>query len=353
MRNVVNLPLTAHKPLVSIIITSYNYEKFLQDAIESALKQTYRNAEVVIVDDGSTDRSREIIASYGKKVIPVLKENGGQGSAFNAGFRASRGDIVIFLDSDDMLFPDSAEQIVNVWQSGISKLHFSLQGLDANGIPRNSFIPHQGQSLLSGDLRELLLKQGVYRTTPTTGNAFARRFLESVFPIPEKEWRLCPDAYLHAQAPFYGTVAAINKPLGYYRMHGGNASAAIRQKSAEERLFEEIHFRNQCEALIRKTAEKMRLTVDFDNTVMIVRKLALLCINPGHDLVTNERVTALALRGLRAIRNEAEISWKKKAVVGTFLGVFPFLPRRLAVRMAFWYLYPETRTAFISRFART
>jgi len=68
---------------------------------------------------------------------------------------------------------------------------------------------------------------------------------------------------------------------------------------------------------------------------MIVRKLALLCINPGHDLVTNERVTALALRGLRAIRNEAEISWKKKAVVGTFLGVFPFLPRRLAVAYGF------------------
>jgi glycosyltransferase involved in cell wall biosynthesis len=347
-----NSSLNGIKHFVSIIITSYNYEKFLKDAIESALNQTYPGSEVIIVDDGSTDRSREIIASYGKKVIPVLKENGGQGSAFNAGFRASRGDIIIFLDSDDMLFPDSVEQIVNVWQNGISKLHFSLQGLDANGIPMNSFIPHQGQSLLSGDLSALLLRQGVYRTTPTTGNAFARGFLESVFPIPEGEWRLCPDAYLHAQAPFYGTVAAINRPLGYYRMHGGNASAAIRKKPTEERLVEEIYFRNKCEALIRKTAEKMRLTADFDNTVIIVRKLALLRLNPSHDLVTEERVAELALRGLRAIRKEKEIPLVKKAVVGTFLGVFPFLPRRLAVRMAFWYLYPETRTAFISRVAR-
>ncbi len=126
-------PLPGNKPFVSIIITSYNYEKFLQDAIESALNQSYRNVEVIIVDDGSTDNSRKIIASYADRVIPILKENGGQGSAFNAGFRASRGDIVIFLDSDDTLFPDSAEMVVNAWRNDISKLHYSLQGLDARG----------------------------------------------------------------------------------------------------------------------------------------------------------------------------------------------------------------------------
>ena len=352
MRHFMSTPLPGNKPFVSIIITSYNYEKFLQDAIESALNQSYRNVEVIIVDDGSTDNSRKIIASYADRVIPILKENGGQGSAFNAGFAASRGDIVIFLDSDDTLFPDSAEMVVNAWRNDFSKLHYSLQGLDARGTPLDYFIPHHRQTLPSGDLRGLILKQGVYRTTPTTGNAFGRPFLESVLPMPESEWCLCPDAYFHAQAPFYGTIAAINRPLGYYRVHTANASAAIRKKSAEERLIEEIQFRNQCETLIRKTAQKMRLTADFDNTVMIVRKLTLLLISPEHDLVNNERIIALALRGLRAICKESEISWKKKAAVGTFLGLFPFLPRRLAKRVAFWYLYPETRTAFINRFAR-
>ena len=72
-------------PLVSIIINNYNYGNFLPIAISSALKQTYSNVEVVVVDDGSTDNSREVVAGYGDHIVPILKENGGQASAFNSG----------------------------------------------------------------------------------------------------------------------------------------------------------------------------------------------------------------------------------------------------------------------------
>ena len=78
-------------PLVTIVVNNYNYARFLAEAIDSALAQTYAALEVVVVDDGSTDESREIIAQYGGRVIPVLKDNGGQASAFNAGFAAARG----------------------------------------------------------------------------------------------------------------------------------------------------------------------------------------------------------------------------------------------------------------------
>ncbi len=74
------------KPLVSILINNYNYGRFLSKAIDSALNQEYQNIEVIVVDDGSTDDSRKIIESYGERIKPVLKENGGQASAFNAGF---------------------------------------------------------------------------------------------------------------------------------------------------------------------------------------------------------------------------------------------------------------------------
>src|SRR5215813_6060987 len=99
-------------PLASIIIDNYNYGRFLQGAIDSALQQTYTPLEVIVVDDGSTDNSREIIAGYGPRIIPVLKENGGQASAFNAGFRVSRGAVVFFLDSDDLLIPTAVENVV-------------------------------------------------------------------------------------------------------------------------------------------------------------------------------------------------------------------------------------------------
>src|SRR5215207_5228480 len=97
---------------VSVVVNNYNYERFLREAIDSALEQTYPHTEVVVVDDGSTDGSREVIAGYGEQVIPVLKENGGQASAFNAGFEASGGEVVIFLDADDYLFPHTVERVV-------------------------------------------------------------------------------------------------------------------------------------------------------------------------------------------------------------------------------------------------
>ena len=95
-------------PLVSVIIGNYNYGRFISEAIESALNQTYKNFELIVVDDGSTDNSREIIESYGDKLTAIFQENGGQGRAFNAGFAVSKGEIICFLDSDDYYYPEKS-----------------------------------------------------------------------------------------------------------------------------------------------------------------------------------------------------------------------------------------------------
>jgi len=111
--------------LASVIVNNYNYARFLREAIDSALDQTYRNTEVIVVDDGSTDGSREIIASYGDRIIPVLKENGGQNSALNAGFSLSRGDVILFLDSDDVLFPTAVRTAIEAFsQPDVVKVHW-------------------------------------------------------------------------------------------------------------------------------------------------------------------------------------------------------------------------------------
>ena len=102
-------------PLVSILINNYNYARFLGEAIDSALSQSYSPVEIILVDDGSTDQSREIISTYSSRVIPIFKENGGQASAFNAGIAASRGDILCFLDSDDYFHPGKVARIVEIF----------------------------------------------------------------------------------------------------------------------------------------------------------------------------------------------------------------------------------------------
>src|SRR6188768_2225570 len=102
-------------PLVSIVIDNYNYARFLRAAVDSALAQAYPRVEVVVVDDGSTDDSREVIARYGDRISAVFKPNGGQASAFNAGFAASHGDLVLFLDSDDVLLPSAVAAAADVF----------------------------------------------------------------------------------------------------------------------------------------------------------------------------------------------------------------------------------------------
>ena len=91
--------------MISVIINNYNYEKFIQEAIESVVNQSYKDYELIIVDDGSTDNSREIIERYSFKysnIFPIFKKNGGQASCFNIGYKKAKGDIIAFLDSDDV-----------------------------------------------------------------------------------------------------------------------------------------------------------------------------------------------------------------------------------------------------------
>src|SRR5262245_34856310 len=96
----------------SIVISNYNYARFLGHAIDSALGQTWPETEVIVVDDGSTDESHQVIADYGSRIVPVLKHNGGMASTQNAGFAASHGDVILFLDADDALLPTTVAQAV-------------------------------------------------------------------------------------------------------------------------------------------------------------------------------------------------------------------------------------------------
>jgi glycosyltransferase involved in cell wall biosynthesis len=144
--------------LVSIIIINFNYGRFLRQAIDSALDQTYRPVEVVVVDDGSTDCSREIMRSYGDQIVSVLKKNGGQGSAFNFGFAKTSGEIACFLDSDDALLPDAIERIIALFDPpDIVKVHWPLWIIDSAGARTGRV---KEPELPEGDFREIVYREG-------------------------------------------------------------------------------------------------------------------------------------------------------------------------------------------------
>src|SRR5262245_43459658 len=101
-------------PLVSVIVTCFNYGRYVARAIESALAQSYRNFEIVVVNDGSRDDSLAVISRYAERVRIIDQPNQGSIAAYNAGFAATRGDLIVLLDADDWLEPQLLERVVAV-----------------------------------------------------------------------------------------------------------------------------------------------------------------------------------------------------------------------------------------------
>jgi len=91
--------------VVSIVIPCYNSARFLRAAIDSALAQDYKPIEIIAVDDGSTDETHEILESYGSAIEVVTQANAGVSAARNKGFSVAKGDVIVLLDSDDVLLP--------------------------------------------------------------------------------------------------------------------------------------------------------------------------------------------------------------------------------------------------------
>jgi SAM-dependent methyltransferase len=209
--------------LVSVIVNNFNYARFLREAIDSALAQTWSRLEVIVVDDGSTDDSREVLAGYGERVIPVLKGNGGQASAFNAGFTRCRGDVVLFLDADDALLPLAAESALALFDDpAVVNVHWPLWLMDERGRRTGEVLPRQ--PLAEGDLRDLVIRDGPdsYQGASTSGNAWSRSFLSRVLPASEPEYRHGADGYLITLAPLFGRMRTAAQPQGCYRVHGRN-----------------------------------------------------------------------------------------------------------------------------------
>jgi len=222
---------TVETPLVSVIINNFNYARFLPRAVDSALNQSYQPIEVVVVDDGSTDGSLDVIASYGIRIKSILKVNGGQASALNAGVAASRGEVLCFLDSDDFFYPDKVARVVEAFrQIGASTtpamLHHVLavesdERLDICGRPYGHVSAARMQPVnhyLFAQRHRFLPYEG----GPTSCLSVNRRLADLLFPLPEKGVRVCADDFIVYAAPLVARVYAIGEILGGYRVHGSN-----------------------------------------------------------------------------------------------------------------------------------
>lgn len=154
-------------PSISIIVPVYNIEEYLPRCIESILRQTYTNLQLVLVDDGSKDRSGALCDEYAKKdsrILVVHKENGGSSSARNRGIEVATGEYLGFVDSDDYVEPDMYEKMVTaILENGCNIVQVARDEKDERGnkLPDICKMPETVTTYSSEDfLRELLLHKG-------------------------------------------------------------------------------------------------------------------------------------------------------------------------------------------------
>lgn len=339
------------QPFVSVIINNYNYDRFLAQAIDSALGQTYTHREVIVVDDCSTDNSRNVIANYGDRIIPVLHEiNGKQGGAFNSGFAKSQGEIILFLDADDYLYPQALEHIVSTWTADLSKVHYRLDVVDGASQMRGFCYPPIGQPLDNGAVHERLLQIGTYTGTPTSGNAISRAALSQMMPIPG-EYTTTSDDYLSVLIPLYGEVAAIEQPLAAYRLHDNNQWAMTTLAGDRFRRFIR-HDLERCE-LLQQRATQLGYSVPADLYLRsfgrVWSRLASLRLDPEQHPVASDSPMWLAYRGIRALWQHSNYNWQKRLIFSLWFIWVGLTPRPLAEPAITWLFAPHLRPRWIEQ----
>lgn len=226
------------KPLITALVDTYNHERYIEQALASVLEQGLSPAEleVVVVDDGSTDKTPSIIEKFEPRVKHVRKENGGQASAFNAGFAQANGEIVALLDGDDWWAKNKLTTILEALArdaevAAVGHGHFKFYE-ETNEL--EACVP-EGRMLLN------MQTPGAARYWPFLlmgALTVRRKVLDWIMPIPENMIFMA-DSAIQAAATLMGTLI-LEEPLFYYRWHRKNLYA-FDQGNAE--AFEKIRQR--------------------------------------------------------------------------------------------------------------
>jgi glycosyltransferase involved in cell wall biosynthesis len=220
-------PLPA-KPLVSVLVSNYNYARYIGESIQSTLDQTYSNFELIVCDDGSTDDSVRVIEEFERKdsrVRFIRKGNGGQGSGFNAAFAASRGDIISLLDSDDLFLPHKVERIVADFRAHPNSGFSVHRVIRVSADRRRQGVWPMFAPLPSGWYGESLMQDGgiLPYLPPTSGLSLHRDVAQRIFPLPLSVPLVrCPDQLITRLAPLLTNVTREDEALSEYRLHGDN-----------------------------------------------------------------------------------------------------------------------------------
>lgn len=330
--------------LVSVVIPNYNYAQFVGEAIESALALDWPRVEVIVVDDGSTDDSRFVIQRYALRVVVVHQSNSGQASACKAGFARSHGDIVIFLDSDDILDSRLIKAMAPHWNPRVSKVQFQMKTVDAAGQDLGSVFPQYYLVPSPEQVREWALTAAAYPTPPGSGNAYSRDFLARVISEVDAVDQFS-DTSLLAAAPFLGDVLTIPEPLVSYRIHGRNDGAMLQldaSRFARECLRARRRF-DYASSVARSAGLDPRDDAFRHGLAYLGYRAASWRLAPAEHPVQGDSGGLILADAMRAVRVAQGNSLVSRTIILAWLALVCLLPLSLAVKLLQWRFAPSTR----------
>lgn len=234
---------------ISIIIPSFNNAKYLPEAIESCINQTYQNIEIMIVEGGSTDNSLDIISGYAEKELRlkvlIHTDNKGVSKARNDGIIASSGEFIAILDSDDLMAPTRLEELyVEICKdSAYGLVHSDVMVINSVGMPLGQITGLERYS--KGNIcGEVLRRRGCH-----IGYPMIRRSCLEISGLYDEDLRGGEDYDLYTRLTRSYSVAYVQRPLYLYRRHGSNASAKLSLMVDHYKQYLDKTFNNDTEGV--------------------------------------------------------------------------------------------------------
>jgi len=215
----------AKTPLITVIVDTFNHEKYIEKALKSIFEQEYPrdDFEVIVVDDGSTDRTPIILRQFAGQVQIVEKQNGGQASAFNAAIPLARGEIVAFLDGDDWWAKDKLHSLTTAFSANplVGVVGHGFYEFDENERHVKAVVPEFGSYVTIEDKSDGIEFSQKMCFFGTSRLAIRRHVLNMVGPIPET-LVVEADEYLSTVAIAKSRGVMLQQPLTFYRLHADN-----------------------------------------------------------------------------------------------------------------------------------
>jgi glycosyltransferase involved in cell wall biosynthesis len=234
-----------NSPRVSVIIPNYNYQEFVCKTVDSVLMQTYQNLEIIVVDDGSKDSSREILRAYGDKIKVIEQVNQGVSRARNNGVAQSKGDFVAFLDSDDLWLPTKLEKQMKKFQkdTDIGLVHCSMKLIDRE--ENDCGVIDQGAEGWVAD-EFLKYERGVVIGAGST-SLLPRRVFDEVGGFDPRQTTAADWDFSYRVASKC-KIGFVPENLVLYRLHGSNMHANIKSMERDMMLGYKKAFTNGAKA---------------------------------------------------------------------------------------------------------